>query len=437
MTGAAGPDPLPLSAAQREIWLGQRLGNTSGYRVGQYLDIRGTVDCAALAAAVRQTVDEAESVRVRFVEDARGPRQLVEPAVDWAIPVLDLRGESDPVRVAEDWMRNDLAESVGLDTGRLFSCALFVVDSERYLLFHGYHQITMDAVGVFLMARRIAAVYNAMTSGVPGDGPTFGTLRQLLASDSDYRYSARFQEDQNYWREQLRGHAVPELTPARSRGRIENPIHRTSYLTVREAEDLKGAGRQSSNLAAAVVAALAVHRYQLSGDEDVVLGLAVTGRSDPVLRRIPGMVSNLLPVRLAVRARMSRAELLRQVSERIFELLMHGRYRGEDIVRDCGIPVGIRTLIGPLVNVFPFRYDLSFGSSRAVPHNLTPGLVNDLTVAVYDRSDGRDLKIEFSTFADLYDVEQLASYQDGLLSELRRFGSAPDLDRPIGAEATP
>jgi amino acid adenylation domain-containing protein len=418
---------LPLSAAQQEVWLGQgRETVRSRYKIGQYVEILGAVDPTRFEAALRRTVAETDAIQVRCAEDAHGPRQAIVPSPDWPFPVVDLTGAADPVARAEEQMRRSLAEEIDLERGQLFSCALYKVDAARYLWFHGYHQFAMDAVSVFLMARRVADAYNAHD-----DAPGFGRLARLLDSDSAYRTSQRFSQDQRYWTEKLRGASGPARISGPAASRAEGIVTRSSRLSPDEVADLKG-DRPAHNLAAAVVAATAAYLHRLTGATDVIIGFPVTARSDRALLAIPGTVSNLLPLRLSVEHDATSSALLRQASAAIFEALKHGRYRGEDIVRDVGFPGSLREYVGPLVNVFPFRYDLRFGESRGIAHNLTPGLAGDLTVAVYDRSDGQDVRIEFSAGADLVTPEELTAHQERFLRQLKAFGRAQEQSRPIG-----
>ena len=169
----------------------------------------------------------------------------------------------------------------------------------------------------------------------------------------------------------------------------------------------------------------------MTGATDVVIGFPVTARSDAVLRTIPGLVSNLLPLRLAVPDGITAAELWRRSSAAIFETLKHGRYRGEDVVRDVSFSGALRDLIGPHVNVFTFRYDLRFGESRGIPRNLTPGVLDDLSVAIYDRSDGRDVAVELSAAAGLISAGELAVHQERFLAQLRSLRRRAELTTPI------
>ncbi|KAF1027640.1 MAG: Dimodular nonribosomal peptide synthase [Burkholderia plantarii] len=45
-------------------------------------------------------------------------------------------------------------------------------------------------------------------------------------------------------------------------------------------------------------------------------------------------------------------------------------------------------MFGPELNVMAFDYDLRFGSSRAIAHNLSVGTTDDLMLTVSDRRNG-------------------------------------------------
>src|SRR5438105_15046446 len=83
-------DPLPLSNAQLGIWFAQTLDPSNpAYNLGEYLDIVGPIDATLFEAALRQVVNEAEALRVRFVATADGPRQIIGPAPDWSLSFIN------------------------------------------------------------------------------------------------------------------------------------------------------------------------------------------------------------------------------------------------------------------------------------------------------------------------------------------------------------
>lgn len=110
MNRAANTDmTLPLSAAQREIWLAeQRLTKASAtYVIGECLEIDGPIDPVVFGTSLRRVVAEIEALHVRFVETDDGPRQIVEPLLEWAMPVVDVSAEPDPHDAAQVWISAD------------------------------------------------------------------------------------------------------------------------------------------------------------------------------------------------------------------------------------------------------------------------------------------------------------------------------------------
>src|SRR5688500_8966114 len=69
----------PLSPGQLGIWYGQRLNPDNVFVMSEYLEIHGAVDVALFEEALRRTVLEAETVQVRFAEDADGVWQFLAP----------------------------------------------------------------------------------------------------------------------------------------------------------------------------------------------------------------------------------------------------------------------------------------------------------------------------------------------------------------------
>ena len=178
-----------------------------------------------------------------------------------------------------------------------------------------------------------------------------------------------------------------------------------------------------------MVAATGLYLHRLTSAQDLVLGLPVTGRLGAVSRRTPGMLSNVLPLRLKVHPGMSLAELMGQAAEQIRRALLHQRYRTEDLLRDLGLLAHDQKLFGTSINVMPFDYDLRFAGHRSTVHNLSNGPVDDLSIVVYDRSDSKGVRIDFDANPGLYNSEELAKHQQRFLRLLGTF--AADLNQPI------
>src|SRR5207244_1830678 len=187
-----------------------------------YVEIDGPVDPVVFEAALRQVVDETDALHGRFVETREGPRQVIELAPDWLMPVVDVSHEPDPPGAARAWMTADMARPMDLARGPLFSYALIKVSRDCFWWYQGYHHIVIDGFGLSLMARRLAEVYTALASGQIADPGQAGSLTDLLQADQSYRASEHFAMDRDYWV----GRLADPPEPARVGGRsTELPEH--------------------------------------------------------------------------------------------------------------------------------------------------------------------------------------------------------------------
>ncbi|WP_157596571.1 amino acid adenylation domain-containing protein, partial [Saccharomonospora saliphila] len=205
-------------------------------------------------------------------------------------------------------------------------------------------------------------------------------------------------------------------------------MRRTEFLDGETAAALRDlASGIGVSLPPVLMATAALYLHAMTGREDILLGVPVSTRLGRTARAVPGMVSNVVPLPLSVTDGASLAELVEQTSARLRETMRHQRYRFEDLRRDLRLVGSEERLVGPEVNIMMFDYDLSFGSSRGVVHNLSIGPSDDLSFVFYQRSDGRGMQIDFDANPDLYGADELAGHQNRFLGFLRRLAAtAPD-----------
>jgi len=407
---------LRLSAAQLGIWFAQQLNPSSpAYNIGEYIEIHGSVDPILFERALRQVVAETDALRVQIIEHAGDPRQLIGPPSSWSMPIIDVSAEPDARAAAESWMQADLARPIEPTRGPLFGYALFKAADNRFYWYARYHHVVMDAFGMWLIARRVANVYTQLTIGRTTHDGSFGSLAVLLEEDAGYRASEQFAQDRRYWIDYLADRPEPVTlrgcASSNSRGFLRN----TAYLPQRSVDDLRSIARRTGTSVAQIIsAATAIFLHRLTGAKDLVVGLPVAARND-VLRRTPGMVSNVLPLRVAVRPDMTVSEALGQTSWQMRRVLKHQRYQITDLRRDVGGIANGETLFGLSVNIMRFNYDFSFAGNNAVAHNLSLGPVEDLSIAVYDRTDGGPLRIDFDANPTFHTAADLADHQQRYL----------------------
>ncbi|MFD5000600.1 amino acid adenylation domain-containing protein [Streptomyces buecherae] len=421
----------PLLAAQEGIWTGQQLDlDSPAFNTAEYVCIAGPVDTEVFVAALRQVVAETEALGVRFTVQDGKLWQVTADATDWQPHVADLTPEAAPRAAALAWMARDMARPVDLEREPVFGHALFRVGPNEYWWYHRVHHIALDGFGLSLVARRVADVYSALVAGRPTGDSGFGTLQSVRDEEHAYQNSARRDKDGAYWAARYADRPpVPSLTddsalPARTFRRQITDLASAEVTTLRQRAD-----ELSVTWSDVLLAITARYIQQVSGAPEAVLSVPVMGRLGSVSLRVPCMVRNVLPLRVASGPDDSLADLAPRVAAELRAGLPHQRYRYEHLRRDLKLVGGKRRLSGPGVNIMPFEYDLRFAGHASTVHNVSAGPVDDLSVNVYDRAEGAGLRFAFDANPDLYDASDLATHQRGLLALLRAALAEPQ--RPL------
>ncbi|THA26461.1 amino acid adenylation domain-containing protein [Streptomyces sp. RKND-216] len=456
--GAAGEGHpgVPLTTAQSGVWLGQALApHSARYHVGIGVEVDGPLDAGTFRTAFQWTIAEAEGLRVRFAVPSDGePRQHLGPLPGWDVPCVDVGDEPDPRRAAGAWMRADLARPFDLERGPLFRGALLKLSGTRSCWYLGAHHLVLDGFSSSLFARRLGEVYAALEAGQPP--PSAGhlaPLTTLLEAEAAYRDSPAYTADRAYW---LRRTADrPDAGDLRwsapsGHGQGDAPglaLRRDAVLPAAAWREVRQRARRLDvRWPALVVAAAALHlrarthadpgggRHGADGHGEVTVGLPVTCRGGEAVRTAPGMLSNVVPLRLPAEAGLPVPDLVRATDAELSAALDHQRYRIEDLRRDLGLTgagarrgPGGRRLFAMTVNVLPFDYGGTFAGRPMVMRNIAIGPVEDLSLTVHRDGPGGGLRVVLDADPVGFTGGEAAAEARRFAHLLRRLACAPDL----------
>ncbi|MDG4765799.1 amino acid adenylation domain-containing protein [Solwaraspora sp. WMMD406] len=434
----ACPDDLqeihPLWPAQAGIWhaVAQDPGAPT-YRGGEYLDIDGAIDVDMFVVALRMAVEETDTLHLRFGERDGVPWQATGPPSAWEPTLLDVSDLPDPVAVATSWMRADAGRPLDLAGGPLFAMAVIKVAQRRYFCYMRCHHIAVDSASGALFIRRIAEIYTALHEGREPGPRWFGSLRALLAEEAAYLRSDEFLVDRRYWRERGTGRPGPTLLGAAPRPPTRPPLRISAVLPAEVAAEVRRAADSSGHrLSRLVIAAVGGYLHHLRGARDVLVGMPVARRVTRLARTTPAMLTNVLPLWLRTDPAAPIGDLVADTAAEVDRVLRHQRYWGEDLRREWEAAAGRRQLFTPSINVMSFDLRVSFAGHRATVHNVSQRHVEDLALAVYDRRDGADLRVEFEANQDTYELETLDALHRGFVGFLENFAVGLAAARSLG-----
>ncbi|MEU5846414.1 non-ribosomal peptide synthetase [Saccharopolyspora shandongensis] len=422
---------LPLSEAQRGVWFAHQLDPTRlQFNCAEYLDIRGPVDVGLFESAWAALCAEADAVRVAAVVDEGELRQLVEPSAD--LSFVDLTTAAEPERQAQQWMQAELARPVELDRRPISTFALLKLAESRYFFYYRMHHVVIDGYGVQLIGRRLGEIYTALAAGRDSD-TGFAPLATLFDEDLAYRESPDFDLDREYWMKRF----ADQPSPIRLGGEIVDTAGSAVRHCRFDAFDPAEIDRLHEAAAATgttwqvfVLAAVAAYTHRITDRRDVILGMPVAGRRSLASRRVPGMATNSVALRMDVSGHESLRQLIPRVAEEVRNALKHERYRSEDLRRDLGLEGSERAFLGPMVNFMPYDRSLDFGGHPATTHNLASGPIVDFSFGIRGQTGGSGMTLVFEANPEYHDLPGFLAHRARLTSFLAEVVAAPD--RPIG-----
>ncbi|MFH8466958.1 amino acid adenylation domain-containing protein [Streptomyces sp. NPDC017991] len=424
--------PFPVTPAQRGFLLAEALSPGGGGSWPARLRLSGPLDPEVFQAAVDLLVERHGMLRTVFPAGARPPvQQELPPSL--RLPVafetctdpteVDGRAAAEAERRFEPWAWPLLRLRV-----------LTLAEHEHVLLVHAHHLIG-DGYSAALLVQELTAVYDRLAAGRTPEPP---------ASRATFRDHAL-----------LSAEARPDTAPgaAERRARVDAPYRQPPLRTTGQddgAEFLSAgfvldaactaslralAAKAGATLYAPLLTAYHQQLTRLTGQADLIVGLAVSGRDRGLTldaHRVFGPFATAVPLRPTVARADGRTEDFAAALRRIVAEAEQAR-RHEDIV-----PRNADGL--PLTSQFFFTY-LDF-SVLAAPHgqSLTaswddgdsafapPSSATDVFLAA--RPEGTGLRLTVRGSAAAFSPSALDGFARALRERLTRAVRPRDRNRP-------
>lgn len=413
--------PVALTEAQAGLWFAQRLApENPSFNTAHAVWIEGALDVAAFMAAANRAAVETEAFALRFAEAGDGqPLQWHDPAHVPLLSLRDLSVEADPASAARVLMQADRLSAVDPTRDRISQQVLFDLGGQRWVWYLRVHHLAADGYGMALFTDRVCALYAGRAGeALPG-------LAGVLADDAAYRADPRRTQAGQWWREQMQG-APAGAGLAGTLAASDDALRWVQPLDAAFREQLLQASVRWLQPWPDVLAALsAEYLRRMSAADEVVLGVPYMGRLGNASARVPAMVMNVLPLRVAA-GEGSVEAFTRALGRQLSQGRKHGRYRGEQLRRDLGLVGAQQRLHGPLVNVQPFYKPLALNGVRATLEVLCTGPVDDLTLGF--RGDGQHLlDLEIEANPALYSRDDVEAHATRLLHFVSAALEAEDI----------
>ena len=431
--------PVPMTFSQSRLWfLEQFAAHGAAYVISAAMRVLGPFDVDLFARACDQVVARHESLRTVFFELDGRPHQRLRDELR-----ADVRIEEVPEAAAEDVegeVRRREAQLIGqpfdLGAGPLFRVRLLRFGPHQTVVLLNMHHLVSDRWSMGVLMRELTEGYGALAAGRP-HGPAEPPIQyaDFALWQQGPQAQTAWETDLAYWRHKLDG-APSDLGLLTDRIRPREKSYQGASVPVEIPPALVGPLRELARAEGATMFMVLAAAYKallsrLSGNDDVVVGTPVAGRTLVELEPLIGLFVNTLALRTDLSGAPSFRELLRRVGTVCLEAYDHQGIPFERLVEDlqperslASTPV-FQVMLSYQNVPFPAWHD---GPVRVEPIGLEARKAEfDLLLDVFE--DGETIwgRLEYS--ADIF-AEATAERIVRMLIQLLR-GAIADPDRPI------
>ena len=410
-------EPIPdqeyyaISHAQKRLWILNELDENQVSYNSNSAYVLDDIDPHLFEKAINTIVERHEVLRTTF-ENINGiPYQKIHSLADsnFKLEVLDLSDSEDAKARAETMAHEQGNKPFDLSKGPLIKALLVRLSKDQWLFAFTMHHIICDGWSMQVLTKEIDNIYEAFKNGKPNPLPA---LRIQYKDFVHWQNNIIKDKEEQYWMNRLAGVEGTIPLPFDFEKTDHNVFKGKNALATIDQDTLmylkEMAVDNKVSLSSLIFTIFNVLLYNISGQSDLLVGVAIANRNHPDLENLAGFFVNILAIRNQIDEHAEFEEMLRRCNENMMSAFDHQNYPFDRIVEKLNPER--KGNIQPLFNVL-YGYQnfadilLDLGEEdKATEHIKAQGLAQDfevskfdLTLFVYEYKDGLQLFFEYNS----------------------------------------
>ncbi|MBP5972969.1 amino acid adenylation domain-containing protein [Brasilonema sp. CT11] len=436
---------VPLTEAQKELWFLAQMGNEASraYNESRAIHLRGSFNFSALRQAVQGIINRHEALRTTF--GPQGDYQLIHSSVIIDISFSDFSTLDKSEREAQlsQILKQEAQQTFNLEQGSLLCFHIVKLEKQHHLLVITNHHIVADGWSITILLRELAAIYSAECQGIAYQLPQPMQLSEYAQSQARLQQSPEMATAEAYWLKKF-ANSVPvlELPTDRPRPSVNTYTGDRQSLTLGTSlfKNLKSLSVQRhTTLFTTLLAGYIALLHRLTGQDDIVVGIAAAGQLSVGSEYLVGHCVNLLPVRTQVVGNQTFTDFSTSVKKVLLEAYEHQIYPFIKLIKNLNLPRNPSR--APLLTTI-FNIDKAGSEVESLDHKVE-SVKNPTSSAKYDIAfniveTGSDLLVECDYSTDLFDSQTIQRWMEHFRILLEGIVTHPEQrlsDLPLLTEA--
>lgn len=319
------------SSAQKRLFILNQLGTeTTAYNIPVGIMIEGELDPDRMERAFAQLIHRHEILRTSFAFiDGRTVQRVADHA--------DFRLETYAASADElDPVLKQFVRPFDLQKAPLLRGGLVKVNPAKHLLMIDIHHIVADGSSIAILLRELIQLYEQQTL------PELPIQYRDFANWQNDRFSSEeMQRQEKFWVDRFQGE-LPVLHLPYDYARPVVQSYEGDRLIFYAGAELTGklnrfCAETEATMFMVLLSAFNVLLAKYSGQEDIIVGSPISGRTHPDVENLIGMFVNTLAFRSYPAADKSFAQLLSEVREHAIAAYENQEYPFEELVDQLDI----------------------------------------------------------------------------------------------------
>ncbi|MGV3610689.1 MAG: amino acid adenylation domain-containing protein [Fluviicola sp.] len=388
ITKAAEKTYYPLSNAQRRLWLlSQFEGGNQAYNITTELYLNGSVIIEKLEEAFKLSIAKHESLRTIFTTVEDEPVQKILPFIPFSFDFVDFQGFPNKKQALKEEVGNAKNRIFNLEKGPLLHVKLITISSNEYALLFSIHHIITDGWSIGVLVREIMAAYKELCLG----NAVEEKVEQLQYKDFTEWISIKLkgesgEEASSFWKHKKMGEVNPISLPTDFKRPDINLFKGASQKFFFNADFHSSIEQFARNNQVTIFqvyrACLSVLLHKLSGQNEVIIGTPVSGRSHPQLYDQVGLYVNTLPLLSKIDGQETFENYLENISKDSLKCFEYQDYPLDLIIEESN--VNPDTSRNPLFDVMMVLQNTAIGDGSIDFKNQHGFQMTGLDLYLYD-----------------------------------------------------
>lgn len=331
----------PLTQNQKALWFLKQLDPDGyAYNIGGAVEVRAEIEPDLMFEAVRRLIARHPALRANFHLEDGLPVQRTTSGTEPDLGLFDVQGQE--WEEIERTIIREYRKPYDLERDRLVRFRLFKRGRDRWIIMKAVHHIVSDAISTFTFIDELLAVYEALRQGQePLPAPVGARYLDFLNQQNRFLASREARAMLEYWRSHLPAE-VPllDLPVDRPRPAVQTHNGASEFFVLDTGLSARVHALAQEHGVTPFMVLLSVyyvllHRY--SGQDHVIVGSPVTGRTQQEFASVYGYFVNPLPLHADLSGAPTVAELLAQVRGTVLNGLDNQEYPFVLLVEELGL----------------------------------------------------------------------------------------------------